>query len=119
MNLIKSRCAFIGIRCIMEVLCTVENKVYKTAFSNHGKLYISRTDRVNKINHLIVLISIWCPHLYSNCEYRSRYDLHICGRVSGRLSKILLKGKKTGIYFSFEICFVRSILFVSSMYNQH
>lgn len=94
MNLIKSRCAFIGIRCIIEILCTVENKVYKTAFSNHGKLYISRTDRVNKINHLIVLISIWCPHLYSNCEYRSRYDLQICGRVSGRHSKILLKGKK-------------------------
>lgn len=50
MNLIKLRCVFIGIWCIMEVLCIVENKVYKIVFLNYGKLYILRIDCVNKIN---------------------------------------------------------------------
>lgn len=35
-----------------------EYSVEKTAISNHGKLYISRTDRVNKRNQLIVLNSV-------------------------------------------------------------
>lgn len=50
MNLIKLRCVFNGIWCIMEVLCIVENKVYKIVFLNYGKLYILRIDCVNKIN---------------------------------------------------------------------
>lgn len=69
MNLIKLRCVFIGIWCIIEVLCIVENKVYKIVFLNYGKLYILRIDCVNKINYFIVLISIWCFYFYLNCEY--------------------------------------------------
>lgn len=95
-----------------------EYSVEKTAISNHGKLYISRTDGVNKRNQLIVLNSvsgvlIFIRTVNTDPDRISRFAVEFLVVFQNYFEK----NKKLYIYCSFEMRSVRNILFVSRIYN--